>query len=499
MEEKVLEKNQEVEIDLKRLFGALMKKAWLIAIVSVLCAVISLVGTVMFITPQYRSSIMFYVNNSAGATDGLSSSDITASRNLVKSYLVILDTKETLQQVVDRTGLDYTYKQIQSMISADAVDSTEIIKITVTTEDPEEAALIANALAEIVPNQITSIIEGTSARIVETAEVATHPSSPSKTKNTIIGFLVGFVFIAGAIVLHELFDITIRTEEDISSQTSLPVLASVPDMDIGGKGSPAAVRKPGEKMLPQSQNVGGNLSFAAAEAYKLLRTKLQFSFVDSASCRIIGVSSAMVSEGKSLTSVNLAYSLSQLGKRVLLMDCDLRRPSIVEKLPVKSTPGLSDYLSGQVRGDNLIQPCGLKNDICAFHVISAGSIPPNPMELLSSNKMERMLDTLKENYDYIIMDLPPVGEVGDALATAKMTNGVLLVVRQGYCNRLALRDAIRQFEFVESRLLGIVINRSNDDSNGYSKKYYKKYGYGYRKGYYRSYGNTPAADRKTKG
>ena len=501
MDEKVLEQNQEMEIDLQRLFHALLKKAWLIGIVSVLCAAIFLVGTVAFITPKYQSSIMIYVNNRPGTTDGLSSSDITASRNLVKSYLVILDTKETLQQVADKSGLGYTYKEIRNMISAEAVDSTEIIEITVTHENPEEAALIANTLADILPDQITSIIDGTSPKIVETAEVATHHSSPSKTKNTILGFLVGFFAVAVFVVLHEIFDVTIRSEEDITSRTKLPVLAAVPDMNIGGKGSGSVSRKAGDKNIPKKQIVGSELSFAAAEAYKLLRTKIQFSFADEGNCRTIGVSSAMVSEGKSLTAVNLAYSMSQLGKRVLLIDCDLRRPSISEKIPVKATPGLSDYLSGQVRGDNLVQPCGLKDDICAFHVISAGSIPPNPMELLSSNKMERMLETLRENYDYIILDLPPVGEVGDALVTAKMTDGVLMVVRQGYCNRLALADTIRQFEFVESRILGIVINRTDDEANGYSRKYYKKYGYykGYSRGYYRSYNSSDVAGRKTRG
>ena len=164
----------------------------------------------------------------------------------------------------------------------------------------------------------------------------------------------------------------------------------------------------------------------------------------------------------------------------------MRRPSLAAKLPIQKAPGLSDFLAGQSHADNLIQNCGLKENERAFHVVSAGRNPPNPMELLSSTRMEQMLALLRRSYDYIILDLPPVGEVGDALAVAKMTDGMLLVVRQNYCNRLALGAAVRQFAFVDSRILGIVYNCTDEGGNGYSKKYYKKYGKKYENSYYRA-------------
>lgn len=234
----------------------------------------------------------------------------------------------------------------------------------------------------------------------------------------------------------------------------------------------------------QVELVGGNISFAAAEAYKLLRTKLLFSFADAEDdCRVIGVSSALTGEGKSLSAVNLAYSASQLGKRVLLVDCDMRRPSLAEKLPIHKTPGLSDFLSGQIQADNLLQMCGIKDDERAFHAISAGNTPPNPMELLSSRRMQKMMDLLRQRYDYIILDLPPVGEVGDALAVAKLTDGMLLVVRQNYCDRIALNSAIRQFEFVDAKILGVVFNCITEDGGRYGKPYYHRY-YRKRDSYY---------------
>ena len=252
--------------------------------------------------------------------------------------------------------------------------------------------------------------------------------------------------------------------------------------------------KGGTKVTRQADLIGGNICFAAAEAYKLLRTKLQFSFADEKNCRVIGISSALTGEGKSLSAVNLAYTMSQLGKSVLLIDCDMRRPSMAEKLPVRKSPGLSDYLTGQIKGEELIQLCGIKNDEKAFHAIASGRTPPNPMELLSSARMETMLNKLREQYDYIILDLPPVGEVSDALVAARYTDGVLMVVRQHYCDRLALNDAIRQFLFVDAKILGVVFNCTREDGLGYGNKYYyrryyKRYYHGYRS-YRRKYASS---------
>ena len=491
--------SEELEIDLQQLFGALVKKAWLIGITAVLCAVLAFMGTLFFITPKYQSTAKFYVNNSSlssfseAALSSITSADISASRGLVKTYIVILNTRETLNDVIDYAGVDRTYSQLKNMISAEAVDSTEIFQVVVTSPDPAEAEKIANAIAYILPNRIKEIIDGTSAKVVEHAIEAAAPSSPSYTKNTMLGFVIGLILSAGLVVLQELLDITVRSEEDIAQSCKHPVLAAVPDMEAHTRGGyyygygnkKKGPGKAGTKSDAKTELVGGNISFAAAEAYKLLRTKLQFSFVEDSEgdCRVIGISSALTAEGKSLTAVNLAYSLSQLGKRVLIVDCDMRRPSLSAKLPINKAPGLSDFLTGQTSADSLIQLCGIKEEEKAFHAISAGRTPPNPMELLSSGRMEKMLGRLRGHYDYIILDLPPVCEVGDALAAAKLTDGMLVVVRQNFCDRIALNSAIRQFEFVDAKILGLVFNCTLENGNGYTNKYYKRY---YRK-YYKRY------------
>ena len=477
MDNNIIEKNDEIGIDFMRLIGALMHKAWLIAVVSVVCALVVLGGTFLFVTPQYRSSAVFYVNNNSmslgDAALSISSADISASRGLVKSYLVILRSRQTLNDVIDYAKVDRTYGQLKQMISAEAVDSTEIFQVDVTSPDPEEAEKIANAIAYILPKRISSIIEGTSARIVDSAIIATSPYSPNYVKNTLFGFVIGFAMAVGAVALWVFMDTTIRTEEDIIQNCRYPVLSAVPDMEAPVKGGydRSYDRTQGKK----TELIGGGVNFAAAEAYKLLRTKLQFSFADENASRVIGVSSSISGEGKSVSSINLAYSLSQLGSKVILIDGDMRRPTLAEKLNIQKRPGLSDFLTGQSTLEKTIRYCGIKGAETAFHVMTAGPNPPNPVELLSSARMTKLVKGLRDIFDYVIIDLPPVCEVSDALAVAKNTDGILLVVRQDHCNRLVLSDTVRQFEFVDAKILGVVYNCTTEGPEKYSKGYYKKY------------------------
>ncbi len=497
MDEKNMEKNEEVvEIDLKRLLSALLNKAWLIAAVAIVCAVITFLGTFFMIAPKYQSSTMFYVNNTSVDLGSLSMSitaaDISAARGLAEVYIIILETRETINDVIDHSGLDLTYGQVKGMISAAPVNETEIFRVVVTSEDPHVAKAIADSIAVVLPKRINGLIDGTSAKVVDRAVLAGGPSSPSYTRNTMLGFILGLMATAAVIVVLDLLNTSIRTEDDITRSCNYPILAAVPDMQAPSKGGYGYGKKKGaydKDTEEKTATIGGDISFSASEAYKLLRTKLQFSFSDEKTSHVIGISSALVGEGKSLTAVNLAHTLSQLGKRVILIDCDMRRPTVAGKLPVKSTPGLSDFLSGQSNTEKLIQLCNIPGDERAFHVISAGRIPPNPMELLSSARMEKMLKLLSESYEYILLDLPPVGEVGDAMAVTGLTDGLLVVVRQNYSDRHALSAAIRQFQFVNAKILGVVFNCTTEEGGKdyYHKKYYSKYS----RRYYRTYNTSP--------
>lgn len=492
MNEKEFQKRDEVQIDLQKLFSAVWHKAWLVVLVSVIFAGVAFAVTHFLITPMYQASAMFYVNNrsvSVGdASLSISSGDLVTSRNLVESYIVILNTRESLNDVIDYAGVDSTYREVKDMLSAAAVNETEIFQVVVTSPDPQEAEKIANAIAYILPKRITSIIEGTSAKVVEAAVVPSKPSSPSYTRNVMIGLLLGMLLTTAIIVLREMFDISIQTEEDIAQSCKHPVLAAIPDMAAPSKGGYDCTydrkKKDKDKSSAASHGkepvlIGRGISFAASEAYKLLRTKLQFSFTDDESnCRVIALSSALRGEGKSLTAVNLAYTLSQLDKRVILIDCDMRSPTLAEKLNIQKKPGLSGFLTGESSFEGMIQ---VKHDEGAFHVIAAGQKPPNPIELLSSDRMDKALSSLRKMYDYIILDLPSVGEVSDAMAVANKTDGILLVVRQNYCDRLVLSETAQQFGFIDAKILGVVFNCTAEGGGKYGKGYYKKCCRKYRK------------------
>lgn len=488
MNENVMEQEEEYQLDLQQLIGAVWKKKLLVLFAAVVCAVVVVLWTLLFVTPQYQSAVMFYVNNSAVSVGNvslsISTSDLLSSRSLVDSYIIILETRESLLEVIDYAGSDRTYLELREMISAQDVDETEIFQVVVTSPDPGEAERIANAIAAVLPERISGIVEGTSAQVVDAAIVATKPSSPSYWNNLLVGFLLGCVLCVGGIVLQEILATTIRTEEDISRICPYPVLSVIPDMTAPGKGgygyrydrgTPKETISGTGRQADEPALIGGDMNFEAAEAYKLLRTKLQFSFAGDDCCRVIGVSSALSGEGKSLSSINLAYMLSQLDKKVLLIDCDMRRPTLAQKLGIRKAPGLSGFLTGQVNNGKLLQYCGIQGNETAFHVITAGQNPPNPMELLSSDRMAKILSRLRSEYDYILLDLPPVGEVSDAMAVAKQTDGILMVVRQNYCDRRALADAVGQLEFIHAKLVGFVFNCAAENRGKSGKEYTKRY------------------------
>ena len=217
---------------------------------------------------------------------------------------------------------------------------------------------------------------------------------------------------------------------------------------------------------------GPNLNFAATEAYKLLRTNIVFSFSDEGAGRAIGVTSSVQSEGKSSTACNTAYALSEAGHKVLLLEADLRRPSLGSKLGIARTPGVTNLLI--TRGDykEAIQHCELAPKL---DILTSGDIPPNPSELLASNRMMKLMEQLKQDYDYIIVDLPPITAVSDALAVSKNLDGVVLVVRGGVSDQHMLAESLRQLEMVNVSVLGFVYREDDSNSKKYSYRYSKKY------------------------
>ena len=236
--------------------------------------------------------------------------------------------------------------------------------------------------------------------------------------------------------------------------------------------------------IAPAKKIASELDFASSEAYNLLRTNLSFALAGKeGGAKLLGVSSPCPQEGKSFTSINLAYSLAKDGQKVLLIDGDMRRPSVAGVLEMSRTPGLSNLLAGG-KVEDIVHVGTLHENL---DVLLSGDIPPNPSELLGSERMKKIMGEFSEKYDFVIVDLPPVTAVADPLVMSKLIDGIVVVVRHGYTRKRNVRETVRQLTFSGVRILGFVYNGFRYGSSGY----YKRSGKYYRKDYY-----TSAEDKK---
>ncbi len=229
--------------------------------------------------------------------------------------------------------------------------------------------------------------------------------------------------------------------------------------------------------------IGDDLDFILHEEYRLLRTNIKYSLTDEKECHIIGVTSSIKGEAKTTTSINLAYTLAENGEKVCLVEGDMRLPTFRKKMKLTSHVGLSEFLTGQAPANDIVESVRFKK--CAFSCIQAGALPPNPSELLSSQRMDKLLEALGKTFTYVIVDLPPVTMVSDAVVVGGKLDGVVMVVAQPICTKRLLKESMRQLMLARIKVLGFVRTFTTDHGFGYSKygrKHYKyKHGYQYAK------------------
>lgn len=227
-------KSDIFELDLMQILRALWNRVWAVILAAAIGAAIFFSYATFGITPLYSSEVLIYVNNSSfnvGSTSfSISSSQISAAQDLVSTYLVILKARATLNDVIDEADLDYSYEQLKSMITASSVNGTEIFRVSVTSHSPEEAEEIANTIADVLPNKIADIVDGSSVRIVDYAVIPSAKSSPNITSYTAIGMLVGFAIACAVVILLEITDTQIHSEDYLLESYELPVLAVIPDL-----------------------------------------------------------------------------------------------------------------------------------------------------------------------------------------------------------------------------------------------------------------------------
>ena len=342
------------------------------------------------------------------------------------------------------------------------------------TEDPEEQntlsaqrdSLLARlgVLQQEMENLRTlTASQGTGGEVVQPANLPSSPASPDLVRNGLLALAVGLALGIVLAFLRERLDERLRGREDLEAQIGAPVLATVPR--AGG------IRKRGDRddIVTFTDPKGG-----AAEAYRTLRTNVQF-LARTGTLRVIGIVSPAAGEGKTTTAANLAVSLAHAGKRVIVVSCDLRKPRLHRCFGIPNDPGLTSVLSGMNLMDAIQKP-KLDN----LRVLASGPTPPNPAELIGSDAMERMLETLQMFADFVILDTPPLLAVSDGVSLASRCDGVLMVADARTTARGALAHAREQLEQVGAKLIGGVLNNFDPSRARYYSHYHGSYYASYR-------------------
>ncbi len=240
------------------------------------------------------------------------------------------------------------------------------------------------------------------------------------------------------------------------------------------------VRKKQQKLMAQDYEdirekiLNSKSTFHVREAYKVLRTNVIFSLPSSDACKKIIITSALASEGKSTNCLNLAITFAEMDAKVLIIDCDLRRPNLARLLDVANAPGLSNYLVGLNSCEEIVHKSSYNN----LSYITAGNIPPNPVELLSSDNMARLIERLEKEFDYIFFDTPPVNLVIDTVVVSKYVHGIVMIALQNSTDKEAIRYSLNQLKFAGAKVLGFVLNgvvfgTNGEYKNNNKKKYYR--------------------------
>jgi len=423
----------------------ILRRRWL-SIVMITLLTLASVSAATLMTPKAYTATTRLLFAVAG--DSLSSLAQGSSfvEKQMASYAEVATSPRVLDQVVDQLGLDTTAAELADSIEATVPVDTVIIEVAVTDPDPRQAARIANAVGtelakaagELTPSREDGS-EAVRATTIAVAQVPTSPSSPNIPRNLGVGLILGLLLGTGIAVLRKLLDTKVRSEQDVRALTESPILGVVAF----------------DQQVPRHPIILRDEPLAApSEAVRRLRTNLQFIDVGNRP-RSIVISSSVPAEGKSTIAINLAVSLADTGARIILVDADLRRPSIAEYVGIEGNVGLTTVLIGRANVEDVVQPLGTTT----LDLLPSGQIPPNPSELLGSAAMASLLDRLTASYDMVLLDSPPLLPVTDAAVLTKMAGGALVVVGADRIHRPQLQETLGSLQTAGAHILGIVLNK----------------------------------------
>lgn len=474
-------------VDLAGMFFRILEKFWIILVSAAVCATVMGVLAGNSVMTYSATSKLYIVNKDSS---GVNISDLQLGTVLTLDYQEVFKTWEVHKMVIEELDLPYSYQQMQSMLTISNPEETRILYITVSNPDAKMAAKIANAYAKAAKTFIINTMEGVEPSDFSIALEPSVGSGANVGSSAVIGFVGGGVLAVAILAFLFVLDNRPRSPEAIQQYGGIPTLSVFPankDKHSAGKFTSKNKETPAIKSAPTGNYLEVSnfpqLDYVCNEAMNTLCTNLSYCGKD---IRKIMITSRYAGEGKSYIAMNLLRTFSQLGKRTVLIDTDLRASGIQSdyrlRYSTQSHYGLSEYLSGI---------CGLEEAVYQTHLpntymIPAGHEAPNPLQLLDTRLMGELIEQLAEQFDVVLVDTPPVGVLADAVALAKFCDGALLVV--GYCKgkQQEIGDAVENIKQTGCKVLGAVFNGVKFNSMSNRHYYYssERYASHYNKRYY---------------
>jgi succinoglycan biosynthesis transport protein ExoP len=460
-----LRKGDTVEL---RDYLRILRKRWITILSLVLVGVAASAGATILTAPSYSASTLVYVQVLSTGSVGELAQGSSFVQNQVKSFADVASTPRVLDSVITKLRLQESANELARSVEAAAPLDTVNVEISVTRESAAEAAQIANAVTASFRQVVAEITtpEGVSGQplvsvsVLREADIPDEPVSPNTPLNLAIGLFIGLIVGLISAVAREVLDTRIRGERDVAAITDAPI--------IGGIGfHSSAVANP---LIVQEDPRS-----IRAEAFRTLRTNLQFLDIEPGAKSFV-ITSSIPSEGKTTTAANLAIALADSGAQVVIIDGDLRRPKLASYLGLEGAVGLTDVLISRVPLADALQPWGRSNLV----VLPAGVIPPNPSELLGSRAMANLLRTLEDEFDVVLIDLPPLLPVTDAALVSKLTKGALMIVAAGRTHKAELAGAVAALKNVGAPVAGVILTMlptKGPDAYGYGRYGHSRYGY----------------------
>ncbi|MFW3172533.1 polysaccharide biosynthesis tyrosine autokinase [Geodermatophilus sp. CPCC 206100] len=430
-------------VDLRSVFTALRVRWWMVGL-GLAVGVVSAVVVSLAATRQYTTDMQFFVSttDSGSTTEVFQGSQFAQQR--VASYSELLQGDLLAGRIVDELDLDETTESLRSRIEAAPVPETVLIEASVTDESAEQAQRIAETLAAQFVDLVEELETPANATestvrvaLTDSPGIPARPSEPNPLRNIALGLACGLLAGALAAVGREYFDRSVKQPDEVVALTGVPVIGTVLRSEA----------------LEKNQTIDRMGEGRGVEDYRQLRTNLQFLDVDEPP-KVIMISSAMPSEGKTTAVVNLALALADSGRRVTVIEADLRRPKVTRYLGLVGDVGLTNILAGTADLEDVVQRYGDRD----LRVVASGPMPPNPGEVLASSHMLSLLDKLRGDNDFVLVDAPPLLPVADTSGLAVSMDAVLLSVRYGSTRKDQLQQAAATLDRVGARHLGVILS-----------------------------------------